>query len=375
MLGGAVTLIIAGLGAGRGVLAHGSDDDDDDHDNSGPGGGGHDDDGDDHHGLPPEQSTQVADVTTVRIVDERFEPNNIVIETGQTVTWENRDDDQHTASGRGMDTGVINPGDNGSVTFLEPGEFSYTCNFHPEMLGLVTVTGESKATPQASPVAAPMTIDVKIVDFAFNPEKAAIAVGGTVTWTNTGKTPHTIYADWAKSDILNTGDTFEYTFDKSGTFEYQCGLHTAMVGMIEVVDRASATPGATPAADLSGDWLIEFAWGEARAVPLRSTLAQFLAQDRIRAKIELDEDLWKFPVCKCSGIWGISKDRKICRSWIIEAGRERFDPEAIRIFVIERAGLLPDGTYSGTVTAHIRKFGSEQKRVVTGTCIGRRMSS
>ena len=71
----------------------------------------------------PGAEHQVADVTTVRIVDERFEPNNILIETGQTVTWENQDDDQHTASGRGMDTGVINPGSKGTVTFLDPGDF------------------------------------------------------------------------------------------------------------------------------------------------------------------------------------------------------------------------------------------------------------
>ena len=179
ILGGAAALIVAGIGAGSGVLAHGGDDDEDE-DQSGPG-GGHDDE--DHHGPPPEQSTQVADVTTVRIVDERFEPNNILIETGQTVTWENQDDDQHTASGRDMDTGVINPGSKGTVTFLEPGDFNYSCNFHPEMLGLVTVTGESKATPQASPeaspVAAAMEVAIKIIDFAFDPEKATSAVGGT----------------------------------------------------------------------------------------------------------------------------------------------------------------------------------------------------
>jgi len=245
ILGGAAALIAASIGAGSGVLAHGGDDDEDE-DQSGPG-GGHDDE--DHHGPPPEQSTQVADVTTVRIVDERFEPNNILIETGQTVTWENQDDDQHTASGRDMDTGVINPGSNGKVTFLEPGEFNYSCNFHPEMLGLVTVTGESKATPQASPeaspVAAAMEFAIKIIDFAFDPEKATVAVGGTVTWNNAGKTPHTIYADWAKSDILNPGDTFSHVFAKAGTFEYQCGLHPAMVGTIQVVE------GGTPSSELS----------------------------------------------------------------------------------------------------------------------------
>jgi plastocyanin len=117
------------------------------------------------------------------------------------------------------------------------------------MLGLVTVTGESKATPQASPeaspVAAAMELAIKIIDFAFDPEKATVAVGGTVTWNNAGKTPHTIYADWAKSDILNPGDTFSHVFAKAGTFEYQCGLHPAMVGTIQVVE------GGTPSSELS----------------------------------------------------------------------------------------------------------------------------
>jgi len=247
ILGGAAALIAAGIGAGSGVLAHGGDDDEDE-DHSGPG-GGHDDE--DHHGLPPEQSTQVADVMTVRIVDERYAPTNILIETGQTVTWENQDDDQHTASGRGMDTGVINPGSKGMVTFLEPGEFNYSCNFHPEMLGLVTVTGQSKATPQASPeaspVAAPMELAIKIIDFAFDPQKATVALGGRVTWTNSAKTPHTIFADWAKSDILNPGDRFEHTFDRAGTFEYQCGLHPAMIGTIDVIEPTAGSPVSSPA--------------------------------------------------------------------------------------------------------------------------------
>jgi plastocyanin len=244
-LGGLAALIVAGLGAGSRVVAHGSEDDSSEQD------GGHDDGGDDHHGLPPDQSTQVAGATRVRMVDERFEPNNILIQTGQTVTWTNEDDDQHTASGRGMDTGIIDPGDSGTVTFLDPGEFQYTCNFHPEMLGLVSVRGDPKATPhaspEASPVAASMDVDIKIVDFAFGPDKATLAVGGTVTWINTGKTSHTIFADWAKSDILNTGDTFAHTFEQADTYDYQCGLHPAMVGTIEVVEAPSASPESSPA--------------------------------------------------------------------------------------------------------------------------------
>lgn len=245
---------VAAAGMAGGALRRHGAASDDGEDHSGPGGGGddrHGDDGDDdHHGLPPAQSTQVANVTTVRIVDERFEPNNILISTGVTVSWENLDDDQHTASGKGMDTGVINPGEMGQVRFLEPGVFNYTCNFHPEMLGLVTAVGESMATPQASPVASPVAIpneaDVKIVDFAFEPASATVAVGGTVTWTNTGQTPHTIYAEWAQSEVLSTGDSFAHSFAVRGSHSYQCGLHPAMTGTIEVVEAGPATAAASP---------------------------------------------------------------------------------------------------------------------------------
>ena len=50
-----------------------------------------------------------------RFIDETFIPNHIAIETGQTVTWINGDDDDHTASGRGMDSGIMTPGSSGSV--------------------------------------------------------------------------------------------------------------------------------------------------------------------------------------------------------------------------------------------------------------------
>ena len=101
------SILVSGLAIGRQSLAS-DDDDEDDHDNSGPGsdddsdnsGPGSGDDRknqDDGHGLPPSESEQVSGVTTVEIVDERFVPNNILIETGQTVTSINNDDDQHTA--------------------------------------------------------------------------------------------------------------------------------------------------------------------------------------------------------------------------------------------------------------------------------------
>ena len=281
----AALLVSGGITLDQRVLARDEGKDDED-DNSGPGSGNdRDDDDGDHHGLPPKQTTQVAGATTVQIVDERFEPNNILIETGQTVTWVNQDDDQHTASGRGMDTGVIDPGAEESVTFLVPGEYDYTCNFHPEMLGLVTVAGESKATPESTQgdstgQGAPSEQDVQIIDFAFDPEVATIAVGGTITWTNTGQAPHTVLADWTDSDIMDPGVTFSWTFEEVGTYEYQCGLHPAMLGTIEVVtagsaDSDEATPESDGAATPEGVWVSDLAFNDSDLIADQRALVSF----------------------------------------------------------------------------------------------------
>lgn len=266
------------VGAAALVLANDDDYDDHDEDNSGRGnaddrddgsnddnhGDDHDDvddhdDSDDHGGDPHAQPAAVG-VTEVQIVDEVFVPNHIAIETGQTVTWTNLDDDDHTASGRGMDTGPIRPGRTGSVTFLEPGEYDYTCNFHPEMRGLVVVTGPSLATPEASPIALPMTASVDIVDLAFDPAEVIVAVGAEVTWTNTGEIPHTVTGDFADSDIMDPGTEFTFTFDEPGIYDYACLLHPGMTGTIEVREQsADATPTAAAESEVAVD-IIDFAF-------------------------------------------------------------------------------------------------------------------
>jgi plastocyanin len=177
----------------------------------------------------------------VDIVDERYEPSRIRIHTGTTVTWHNRDNDDHSASAPGMDTGIIREGATGKVTFLEPGEFIYHCNFHPEMIGSIEVVGEPMATPEASPAASPEAVaevDVKIIDFGFEPANVTVEAGGSITWTNTGAVPHSIFSDVTKSDIIDAGGTYNWTVDKpAGTYDYQCGLHPSMTGTITVVEK------------------------------------------------------------------------------------------------------------------------------------------
>jgi plastocyanin len=58
------------------------------------------------------------------------------------VTWTNQDFAPHTATADdgSFDTGRLDQGETGSVTFDQPGTYTYTCTFHPNMKGTVVVT-------------------------------------------------------------------------------------------------------------------------------------------------------------------------------------------------------------------------------------------
>jgi plastocyanin len=98
---------------------------------------------------------------------------------------------------------------------------------------LLAVLGLTVGSLAASGEAAP-TADVSIVDFAFMPNRLAVNVGDSVTWTNNGGAPHTTSAKGAvwDSGILAPGDTFTYTFNSAGRFKYRCNVHTDMRGII-----------------------------------------------------------------------------------------------------------------------------------------------
>lgn len=78
---------------------------------------------------------------TVTITNFAFEPKAIEIAVGTTVTWINEDSVPHTATdlNSSFDTGRLDQGQEGSITFDSAGTFKYRCSFHPSMLGTVTV--------------------------------------------------------------------------------------------------------------------------------------------------------------------------------------------------------------------------------------------
>ena len=94
------------------------------------------------------------------------------------------------------------------------------------------------APPTVAPTPAPAGDEVKaqIAGFAFSPADLTVKVGTTVTWTNEDGAPHIVATDDGsfKSETLNKGDTFSFTFSQAGTFPYHCGIHASMKGTVTV---------------------------------------------------------------------------------------------------------------------------------------------
>ncbi|HYA05383.1 MAG TPA: cupredoxin family copper-binding protein [Xanthobacteraceae bacterium] len=79
---------------------------------------------------------------------------------------------------------------------------------------------------------------VSIDNFTFNPPTLTVQVGTTVTWTNKDDIPHGIAAAnnaFKRSQALDTGDSFSFTFATPGTYQYFCYLHPHMTGTVVVV--------------------------------------------------------------------------------------------------------------------------------------------
>jgi LPXTG-motif cell wall-anchored protein len=82
-----------------------------------------------------------------------------------------------------------------------------------------------------------------IVDFSFSPSTITVHVGDTVTWTNTGKQPHTATANNGSfnTGILQHGQSGSHTFTTAGTFTYFCAVHPYMKGTVVVLASTTTT--------------------------------------------------------------------------------------------------------------------------------------
>ncbi len=88
----------------------------------------------------PENTVQMVDAA-VSIKGYAFTPPTLKVKAGEFVTWTNNDTVAHTATAddESWDTGMIEPGETGTMRFEQAGTYSYHCTPHPQMMGTIIV--------------------------------------------------------------------------------------------------------------------------------------------------------------------------------------------------------------------------------------------
>jgi len=79
--------------------------------------------------------------TEVNIDNFTYNPQQITVKAGTTVTWTNHDDIPHTVTSKTMlfKSNALDTDDKFSFTFATPGIYEYFCALHPHMTGSIVV--------------------------------------------------------------------------------------------------------------------------------------------------------------------------------------------------------------------------------------------
>jgi plastocyanin len=132
------------------------------------------------HGTAPSEGTG----TTVEIVDMCFTPTVLHVDPGTTVTFVNRDGENHQVDGVGDTWGSLTEllqGDRVSYTFENHGVYLYSCWLHPGMVGAVVAgTGTGSGGLQGSSVAGGTVSGTAEAAARAAPSEGSGADGGTL---------------------------------------------------------------------------------------------------------------------------------------------------------------------------------------------------
>jgi plastocyanin len=90
---------------------------------------------------PADGATAAAGGGTVKMAGLAFAPGTLTVARGATVVFDNDDTAPHTVTARsgGVDSGVLDPGRQFSLTATEG--FDYFCAIHPSMTAKIVVAG------------------------------------------------------------------------------------------------------------------------------------------------------------------------------------------------------------------------------------------
>ena len=102
--------------------------------------------------LPPmlASGSARADDHTDEIKGLAFNPDQITVRAGDSVTWVNHDSDRHHLQGDGFESNDLPNSSTFTVQFPEPGEIAYHCTIHTYMEGKVVVLNPDGSTPPST---------------------------------------------------------------------------------------------------------------------------------------------------------------------------------------------------------------------------------
>ena len=131
------------------------------------------------------------------------------------------------------------------------------------VIALPACGGSDSNDPGAPPPQPPAdrrgqsAVSIDAIDNEFQPQVVIVDTGTTVTWTNKGTAAHNVKKALEPVDFggkfgveigaFQPGDSYEFTFDNVGNFQYVCTIHTAMDGEVRVEGPNSATTVTTAA--------------------------------------------------------------------------------------------------------------------------------
>ena len=104
---------------------------------------------------------------------------------------------------------------------------------------------EPEALPMSLTISIPIGVAVpgcETTQECYLPYEVTVATGATITWNNDDTAVHTVTSGSPTvgvtglfdSSIFDAGDSFEYTFNDAGTYDYFCMVHPWMEGIVHV---------------------------------------------------------------------------------------------------------------------------------------------
>jgi plastocyanin len=77
--------------------------------------------------------------------------------------------------------------------------------------------------------------EITIGPLGFGPSSLTVTAGTTVVWTNQDTVTHSVASgQFPSSGTLNPGESYSYTFNSPGSFNYSCAIHPSETGTVTV---------------------------------------------------------------------------------------------------------------------------------------------